>query len=211
MESSGEISSLSDFVEKLEAGAIANGEPPIWFRGCSKSTYELVPSIFRPPLEGANETLMLRRFMQDAYALLSVPPRDRWEWLFLAQHHGVPTRLLDWTENPLVGLYFASELVAEDADDVESDGAVWLLNPTALNGHSLRDNRLDIPMFEVDDVLEQYHPLHATSMTVHIPPAAGLAVRSFLRLSAQWGTFTIHRLGEHSTLNLRVLSFIQFF
>ena len=53
---------------------------------------------------------------------------DHFGWLFLAQHYGVPTRLLDWTENPLVAAYFA---VLDHPDD---DGCIWALRISGLNG-----------------------------------------------------------------------------
>jgi hypothetical protein len=63
-------------------------------------------------------------------------PDDYFGWLFLAQHYGLPTRLLDWTENPLVALYFAVENPEE-----KTDGCIWALWPARLNAHfAFRDN-----------------------------------------------------------------------
>jgi hypothetical protein len=55
-----------------------------------------------------------------------VPEDDQWRWLFLAQHHGLKTKLLDWTSNPLVALYFAVENITSRQTDDEY-GVVWAL------------------------------------------------------------------------------------
>src|SRR5205823_4830121 len=65
-----------------------------------------------------------------------VPGREETDlWLFLAQHFGVPTRLLDWTQGALIALYFA--LLEEKADKPRP--IVWMLNPTQLNRKSAPD------------------------------------------------------------------------
>jgi len=72
---------------------------------------------------------MRQEFQSRALQLIQGRIRtDKWEWYFLMQHYGAPTRLLDWTDNPLVAFYFA---VADHPGN--RDAAVWVLNPWWLN------------------------------------------------------------------------------
>ncbi|WP_257326239.1 FRG domain-containing protein [Pseudoalteromonas rhizosphaerae] len=95
-----------------------------YFRGVSKSYYELIPSLGRSnDVTGYyDEQRMLREFKSQAQAYINKIPNNDWEWLALAQHHGLPTRLLDWTTNPLVALYFAVKDDIEISEQEKSNG-----------------------------------------------------------------------------------------
>ena len=118
-----------------------------WFRGePAKTEKPLVPKLFRAR---HNENSLLQHFRMKAPALgVKVPPRGGHtdQWLFLARHVGVPTRLLDWTEGLLVALYFATE-------KRETGGVVWMLDPVQLNresGETFRDNEFPLTWFSPD-------------------------------------------------------------
>ena len=75
------------------------------------------------------EDELRQEFVMRAPSLISTPPQDPWDWYFLMQHSGAPTRLLDWTEGSLLALYFAVK-----DNDASTDAAVWILDPWWLNG-----------------------------------------------------------------------------
>jgi hypothetical protein len=91
------------------------GGKSIVYRGLTDVAYALPPEVGRhkrpdsSPIDEDHDRAMLRRFKEQALAYLSFRPETEWEWLAIARHHGLPTRLLDWTRNPLIGAYFAVE------------------------------------------------------------------------------------------------------
>jgi hypothetical protein len=146
------VRSVADVVKALKK-AIKPNRSPAWFRGHSNSSWTLQPHYDRLK-KPMRETELLSKFRQNANLLLSHVPAKPFDfgWMFLMQHYGVPTRLLDWTESPLVALYF----VVEDPNPkaLNKDGALWILYPLELNHYSTNTD-VYIPSFE-DEWLQNY-------------------------------------------------------
>lgn len=138
------------------------------FRGVASATdHLLIPKIGRGDpshYDAARELAIFRNFKRRARLYVSLPQLTDWEWLVLAQHHGLPTRLLDWTTNPLVGAYFAVSSHPEDHD---------------AKVYAIRIRNL------VDTTSSQ-DPFKATEVSFLIP------VANEPRIVAQRGLFTIH-------------------
>lgn len=116
------ITSLEGFIRKLANLHEANPGIQLLFRGHSKKTYGLSPSIFRNENHIKSEHLMIRQLVAQHPSDFA---QDRWifDQLVRAQHYGLPTRLLDVTLNPLVALYFAV------ASQPGSRGSVVIFKP----------------------------------------------------------------------------------
>jgi hypothetical protein len=181
------IRSITDLLTNLQSDT-SDYDGPIWFRGHSISEWKLLSSLQRienPP----SETNIIKKFKQSATMLLSPRPSNLLEWLFIMRHHNVPTRLLDWSESPLIATYFAVN------ENLEYDGALWMLLPVELNRSSNiePDYKSYIPDFDIDQVLKSYTPENFAGETrSKLFPVAFIAPRNNSRMQSQLSVFTIN-------------------
>jgi len=145
------------------------GKKIMIYRGLKSVNFTLLPKIgYLIPTSSSrskekNEKEILRLFKEKALPYLDFIPANNWDWLAIGQHHGLPTRLLDWTRNPLVACYFAVE---EECGD---DSVIY-----AYHNKSYISIEKHPEPFEYNKV-GKFIPRHLTP-----------------RIAAQAGLFTIH-------------------
>lgn len=198
------ISEFLDIVAKLTDEWFAK-EPTWgpWFRGVSDAAWPLRPKLYRDPQPRRDVTTLEDEFRQEfvvrAPSLSIERPQNAWEWYFLMQHSGAPTRLLDWTESALIALYFALRRHAQ-ADAIRTDAAVWVLEPWKLNEFVVEVKEVIAPGagggLEKKDA-ERYRPWlpnrYATSMGLEKKfPVAVYPTHFQRRISSQRSCFTVH-------------------
>lgn len=190
------VRSLKNFVSMIDKiqrkwTALENNEFVFpWFRGHSDKSFSLVPSIYRSKSLSEYEDSYRHDFHQKGFPYLNdtafgVPVSD-WEWYFLMQHYGLPTRLLDWSEGSLIALYFST--FYKSGDD-KTDPCVWVLNPFDFN-RKLHE-RAEIFIYTDAEVQKYLGPVWDN----HELPEQAIAFQPAYkskRISAQKGCFTIH-------------------
>jgi hypothetical protein len=99
------------------------------YRGMPCNDFDLTTSLGRlGPSANELETHLLRSFRKYAHHH-AVPNDSTWHWLALAQHHGLPTRMLDWSYSPYVGLHFVTEAL----EHYHEDGVIWRVDYAQTN------------------------------------------------------------------------------
>ncbi len=180
---------LSQFLDILST--LITGEEAYWFRGHASINYRLVPSALRyNKRDQRNSAISGIREVQQvlSYKLPRPPaPTERLNWLQIAQHYGFPTRLLDWTQNPVVALYFAC------CHNPDKDGLVVVMRPLELNAE-VNPNNPRLFNYEQDrDLIDKYIDLDGVESrrrnkrTIAVVPSW-----DHERIYLQQGFFTLH-------------------
>ncbi len=166
------------------------------YRGHSSTCWMLLPSLLRPAHRGKRlrevESDLFFEFQAQARALHDAPQSD-WDTLFAMQHHGVPTRLLDWSEMLGVAIYFALRGASSTTTP-----CVWVLNPYRLNEETdgsgadyyaprnLGWDEETFTYYDYGELLVECEPID-WELPIAVYPAQRNA-----RMIAQRGFFTIH-------------------
>ena len=219
------VNSFEEYVNIITK--IGNENNSKWFRGQSKCEYRLTPSAFRKmyaiedwkgikidspfednPCSGSNNKvailpidIMVKKFREKTNSLLEYDVDNKIEWECIAQHYGIPTRLLDWSTNALVALYFAVEdCKIESTNEYDIDefmefgfsgggGAVFVIDPLEINkmcvpNEEFADNPIIFNTSEYGEFLE-------TLLDEAFPPICFYGFNKEKRIARQAGNFTL--------------------
>jgi len=150
MQSAGKTTDVESLIAAtLEANERFTGQ--VWWRGQRNAAWPLDPSVSRLPHNARSEQSLLARFRHKAPSRHPQVPAstDNPGWLFLMQHYRLPTRLLDWTESPLIACFFAAEsdpATREHSGLVsDADGSLYALSPYGLNKSQIGRSVLLLP------------------------------------------------------------------
>jgi hypothetical protein len=177
---------IGEFLNAILDGMKYFNDRDLWWRGQPKAVpeWKLRPKIYRKEYSTMVERSMCGRFVNKARARYSkCPNRTDWvSWLFLMQHYGLPTRLLDWSESPLVALYFAVQ-------EGECDGTLWGLDASILNKFQIKK---DVILDGGNDIVKPLFWSAFSGDKTNVKIISVLTDQFDLRHMVQSSVFTIH-------------------
>lgn len=185
------------FREVLEIAGTLDESAFLWYRGLNCGTHKLLPKLMRDGRAASDvfdrERRLLTRFRQRSMAYWPAGyPQDDWEHLFAMQHFGMPTRLLDWSENLFVATHFALDGAPRHEHDGDCIPIVWCVDPVAWNRSTpvLSEFGEAVQVLTTaDEDLDPYRP--NTTKKRRKSPIAIFGAHNSERIVAQRGTFMV--------------------
>lgn len=197
------ISTLTDLLGHIES-SLESSPGPRWFRGAGNYSHGLAPSLFRHPdvkSQAINsielEERVISKLKQTSPPFLHTPPITQLDWMFMAQHFGVPTRLLDWSENPFIALYFALSTVKTG-----NTACVWLLDPLKWTKKALNNENLPRIPDPADNATVRFIESLTDDLAPRTDPIAIYSNHTNPRIVAQRGNFTLFGRGLTAMENI---------
>lgn len=198
------IETFRQFADAISS--VAEEGRSVWFRGARDVAYDLRPGLFRHPDIVEPDKLielewqLLTDYRYQAPPFATMLPTDNLSLLFIMQHYRVPTRLLDWTENPFIALFFATENAREEREGEEKDAIVWILDPAALNAKTFSNQRDANRVMGAADMEKQgLAPSPRADAIKTNSPCALFGIHNSPRIVAQRGSFVLY---GHDTSSL---------